>query len=607
MSVVPARRAWVRGRARRRGALAWVRWGLLLGGLLLGGLLGAGGCMAVPTVDTTEPAPLAVGESREVVLEALRLDVAGYEQVLTRADLLALPRETRRKLWLYDLDLRGEAGEQRLIDHALAAIRATDPTDASLGQAERNMVRLLNMTPANADLSGTPMANLLNLAPQVGIAAPEVLAESMGIEVDAPFLGGEALAGSLVDNVISSHPNARRRPAPVSDAHPDGTAPVPKGHLPVTLEDVATGLETLSQTYGPYVAPGETHPGFVSGATKADMLEPGFFMAVRANANALPFKGCDLSHAAAGSVTSIGKESTPLFDFSDPNWITIVGVVEKPAVTEMQFTIVEAPGFVKAGDSALPLPMGNGPVWHLPAWSLERVVADAGLRAFQERTWSKSWALGADPKPLFEVTLREGWMQLRSKGDIGAPPPPLYIWDLMGLVAQTRLHDGPDPEAPSVDAIPEGQASVTFTLRDIPIGVTHDQINASIQANLEADPSSLVSVAAQILDQSAGAPDFYYVRPLWNAAEQGDWLLFVLPDDVAGAPTYATPGFFADSALTQPIHSQRSVEGDTSHLKVRVSPGQTFYCADQVGGAFRVDVLAKPSLARVRLRVTRVR
>lgn len=569
------------------------------------------GCIAAPPVELADTSALAIGESRELTLHALRLQVSGYEQVLTRTDLLSLPQKVRRNLWLYDLDLRGEAGEQRLIDNALARIRDMDQTDPALGLAERNMVRLLKMTPANADLKGTPIHQLLNLAPQVGIAAQEVLAASMGIDVSAPFLGGEALGGALVDGVISSHPNARMRPTPVTDANPSGLLPVPRGHLPVTLEDVVTDLQTLVQTFGPIQQGGQTHPGFLAGTTQASLLLPEFHMVVRANANALPYKGVDLSHGARGSVTSIGKDVAPLFDFSDPEWLSVVGIVENPAVTEMSFVMVEAPTAVVPGGSQLPKPMGNGSVWQLPEWSLERVVADAGLRSFSERTWSKNWLLGKDPTPLFSINIRDGWMELDTKGNLGKPPAPLYLWDLMTLVAQQRLHDGPDLEKPEIGAIPEGQASVRFTLRDVAIGVNQAQITAAIQRNLEADPTSLVNVATYVLDQSAGAPDFYYVRPKWDApmAEQGDWLFYLHPDDLGDNPTrsYAQPGFFSDAGLTQPIHAETSVLGDQKHLKVRISAGQVLYAADDRGAAYRIDVMAKPSLSRVRLRVTRVR
>ncbi|HAN30401.1 MAG TPA: hypothetical protein DCQ06_02275, partial [Myxococcales bacterium] len=170
------------------------------------------GCVAVPSLELNEPSPLQIGESRQVTLEALRMDVSGYEQVLTRADLLTLPAETRQGIWLYDLDLRGVAGQQRLMDHALTSIQGSVLTDPTLGAAERNMIRLLNMTPANADLRGTPMNELLSLAPQIGFAAAEVLAASLDIEVDEPFLASNALSDALVEGIISSHPNTQTRP-----------------------------------------------------------------------------------------------------------------------------------------------------------------------------------------------------------------------------------------------------------------------------------------------------------------------------------------------------------------------------------------------------------
>ncbi|HAN31142.1 MAG TPA: hypothetical protein DCQ06_06040, partial [Myxococcales bacterium] len=405
-------------------------------------------------------------------------------------------------------------------------------------------------------------------------------------------------------------PNPQPRPINPSTKYPDGRAPVPEGHLPITLEDVVADMQTFSVNFGPYTNNGIFHPGFVVGDASAEILQPNFQMIVRANANALPFKGVDLSNGSVGSVTSIGKEDTALFDFSDPAWLQIEGIAPSPKVSELQFRVLESPETITAGDSPLPAPLGNGSVWQLPVWSLERVVAVAGVKAFGQRNWQKQWSIGSDPSPLFEVSIVDGWMVLVTKGDVGTPPAPLYIWDLMGLVAQRRLHDGPDPQDPDVDRIPEGQANVTFTLTDIPVGVSSSQITAAIRKNLEVDPDSLVDIAQIILDQSQGAPDFYYVRPKWSAptVEQGDWLFFIEDSDQGQWPrSYANPGFFADEGLSQPIHTQDEVQGDVAHLKVQIVAGMRLYCEDNNGASYQIKVLDKPSEARVRLQISRLR
>lgn len=575
-------------------------------------------CLALPAPPSPPgdaPAlPLQVGEERIVELHALRLDVKGFEQVVTKQDVLALPRAVREDLWLYDLDLQGGDGTPHLLDNALASIRALDTTDGKLGPAERNMVRLLNMTAATADLSGTALQELLSLGPQVGIPSQEVLAEAMGVDADAPFLDTEVVARSLVKNVISTHPNARWRRGAVDAAHPDGRWPVAEGHLPVTLEDVASDLTSLTARYGPYADKGQFHPGFMVGVTQAPLLQPDFRMVIRANANALPFKGVDLDTASVGNVGSIGKEAAPLFDFGDPDWLRIEGITPKPAVTRMTFQLVEHPEFLAPGTSPLPLPQGNGAVWRAPPWSIERLVSDAGLMAFAKRQYQRQFMVGDDPTPLFQIDIQDGWMKMTSKADVGAPPPPLYLWDLIAQVVQVRLHDGPDPDAPEIGALAEGEADVRLSLEDVQVGVTAAQITEAIRGNVQRDPSGLVKAAAHIIDQRAGAPDLFFVHPAAGSGPHAgtDWLYFVAADDLASdsgrdIAAYQHPGFYGDEALTLKLSNKLEVDGDTTHHKVRVSPGETWYCEDDGGRVFRLRILPKPSPARLRLAVGRVR
>lgn len=564
-------------------------------------------CLVLPEppapLPTGSPALLSVGDAREVELHAMRLDVSGYEQVLSKADILALPQKVRRNTWLYNLDLRGHDGSPRLLDNALGQIRGKDPKAPELSIAEANMIGLLNMTPANADLTGTRVEQLLALGPKVGIPSEEVLANALGVDVDAPFLSRDALAKAVVQGVIGSHPNAGTRPGKKTAAHPDGRIPVPIGFLPVTLEDIAFDLKNLPQRFGPYADGGLYHPGFMVGTTEARLLTDDFKMTVRANANALPFKGVDLGNGEVGSVPSIGRDGDGLFDFDDPDWLRIEGIAAKPAVAEMTFQLVEHPQLIEPGDSPLPTPTGNGKVWTLPPWTIERSIAQAGLETFQKRVYSKSFFIGDDPVALFTMTIDHGWLTMTSKGAVGDPPKPLYVWDLMNEVAQVRMHDG---------GIPEGKADVRFTLRDVAVGVTADQIEQMVRRNLEQDPTSLVDAAAFLLDQHAGAPDVFYYRPRHGSPHAGsDWLYFVndkdLPEDGPHKiADYVRPGFWSDAALTQPAGGKLAVDGDDAHHKVQIQAGDVLYCADHQAQVFRLDVLAKPSQARVHLRVTRV-
>ena len=585
--------------------------------LLLGCLLGLTACISLPE-PPSEPAgasstPLAVGDRRVVELYSLRLEVEGFEQVVSKAEVLKLPTSVRERLWLYDLDLGGSGGKPRLLDNALARIRSLPEDDPKLGAAERNMVRLLNMTAANADLTGTALDSLLSMGPQVGIPAQEVLAESMGVNVDDPFLSNDVVAKALMEGVVRSHPNTRFRHGAPTAEHPDGQIPVAAGHLPVTLEDVASDLGSLTARYGPYDQGGEYHPGFLVGVVQGQVLQDDFEMTIRANANALPYKGVDLSLGAVGSVASLGKEGVPLFDFSDPDWLRIKGIRPEPVVTTMTFQLVEHPTFLAPGTSPLPKPWGDGKVWQTPAWTLERVIAEAGLLAFAGRNWQKSFFVGSDPTPLFNIDIDDGWMVMSAKGDVGSPPPPVYLWDLVNQVVQVRLHDGPDLNNPTVGALAEGSANVRFTLENVAIGANASQITTAIRHNLEADPSGLIGAAAALIPQHSGAPDLFYLRPRADdPAHAGtDWLYFVAADDLPedsgrDHSAYSKVGFFADATLLSKVSSQLLVAGDGSHEKVRISPGDVLYAVDDGAMRYRIEVLAKPSPARIKLAITAV-
>ncbi|MCA9542236.1 MAG: hypothetical protein KC620_25240, partial [Myxococcales bacterium] len=136
-----------------------------------------------------EAKPLRVGETRQVELWFTPLDVTNFEKTLGRLDLRKLPPHILERTWLTDIELRGvDNGAPQLIDHALAAILSRDPADPTLSPAEANLVRLLQMSPATADLSGTAMAPLLDLAPNLGFSVPEVLGAALGVAPDQAFL-----------------------------------------------------------------------------------------------------------------------------------------------------------------------------------------------------------------------------------------------------------------------------------------------------------------------------------------------------------------------------------------------------------------------------------
>jgi len=151
----------------------------------------------------------------------------------------------------------------------------------------------------------------------------------------------------------------------------------------------------------------------------------------------------------------------------------------------------------------------------------------------------------------------------------------------------------------------------------VPVGVTTEDLVASIKSNLAADPAPLTDIAEIINDNAEGDPDFYYYRPnLSNTASvQGDYLYFVAPVDIRtddyNIPLrpfdkYASPGFYADPALTQKVSTKSLIDDDSVHEKVKISEGDTLYIQDDEGRRFRIDVGPKPSEHKVALDITRL-
>lgn len=70
-------------------------------------LLAASGCVdPVTLAEPPDTSPLTVGESREVELRYLRLDVRDFTKTLTLDELSTLPRATLQRTWLFDLEAR---------------------------------------------------------------------------------------------------------------------------------------------------------------------------------------------------------------------------------------------------------------------------------------------------------------------------------------------------------------------------------------------------------------------------------------------------------------------------------------------------------------------
>lgn len=545
---------------------------------------------AVP--DDTPPPALTPGQSRELELRYLALEVRGFDNELSLEELRAMPRAILEGVWLADLDIT------QLMVNSLDQLSSLPPEEVeTLGPAARNMRDLLNMTPDNANLEGTSMEELIALSGSVGIPPARALANLLGVGVTDRFIPPEIVAQVMLKNVVGSHPNAQFRRGPVDEAHPDGMYPVAPSSLPLTLIDVVTNFEDMAERFGPA---GE-HPGFVSEARGLTVVEDGFAMHTYVNANALPYKGADLGNASVASVNSIGAQIETAHDYSDPNWMSIEGLVPDPKVSELTFTVFENDAFIPGGDSREPVGTGNSPGWTLPEWEFERVILEMGLELeARVPAHCDEYELGTGVVAFRACVDEDGWVTMETFNDLGNPPPPSYLHDIILEIAQVRLHDG---------GIPEGEADVALSLRDVEVGVETDELIEQTRENLEQNPEALREFASLITDSTVGDADFYYVR-----VEGEDWLYFVIEDDLRldaeGQPVrdygYAQPGFFADEGLTNKLSSTETLAGDSDHEKLRIAPGDVLYAADDDGQRFEIRVGEKPSRAWVSLEVTRL-
>jgi hypothetical protein len=566
----------------------------------------AGGCAEGASTSTDRAEQLSVGESRTITLEALRFDVAGFEKRIDRGYILDLPADVRDRLWLLDLDLSNGPNTPQLIDRSLSAIRALDP--AMLSGPARNMQRLLSMTPDNADLADTSIASLVDISPLLGIAPERVLADLFQIDADSTFLPDSVVSRTLVEQVIATHPNAQTRLGPRTDDNPDGIYPVTPGALPVTLTDLVSNFATMSSRFGPYDQGGAIHPGFLVGDTRADVIGDDFAIVVRANANALPFRGVDLGLGELASVSSVRSQIREMFDFDDPTFLRVEGLVSgQPKLSALTFRVVEAPAYYPGGNSPEPRGQGNSTAWTLPAWTLERVLLGAAQSAFQDLTSHVEYGAKDRSSPLFTADVADGFQTLFVEGGIGSPPAPSYVWDLLLEVAQRRLHDGD---------IPEGEADVEFTLENVSVGIDTKTIEQRVKDNLRQNPENMLALTERILDNTRGAADFYYDRQTdGDPAQRGDWLYFVAEGDMGlaadGNPRraygYTVQGFYSDAALSSKVSTTEVVGTDSSHEKVRLDDHPVLYLADDDGAVFKLTRGAKPSDSRITLTLERVR
>lgn len=520
---------------------------------------------------------------------------------------------------------------------------------------EYAMVRLLTMTPRNGNLAGTTFGSLWTYfhTPEknnnaFGLSFEDILAATLFCPDDPAdpddtgecvkslksfaqeenpslkkveqelhmqtFIPLDILAEALKRTLMYSHPNINN----------------PKGILPISLYDALMNMQTLSEKFGPI----DVHPGLLmlddsdmdgipEFATRSDALLPTFRMIATAESNLRRVDGIDAS-IGSGSMF-INHALAPLtFDFMDENKVQIIGIKDVPTV-DMRMKINELDIRIDSCDedpvackTNLPnSPLGTNYIWSAPLWSLERIIAEAAYETYKNRHFDYCFIKGNPCDALVQIGAGNdppGWSAFDVT--IGASmPKPQFFWELLLDVAQTALHDftGPDindvdkdgdfteilPAANGEPELDEGQVNPIFALKEVPIGLTAEEMIAQIRPTLQAQADKIAEVILGNYWQENDHLDFYYRRGEDGGAP---YLYFAGSSDKRPDPTnpsqlaaynYKNPGFFADLGLTQKV-SSTSIEGvaDTEHEKYRLPEGESvLYMQDDTNSVYKLHFI----------------
>jgi len=449
---------------------------------------------------------------------------------------------------------------------------------------EYALVRLLTMTPANVVVKGTSIEGLQGIADgailgiTIGGGFNQVLAETLGIERTREIVTTPSAALALRTEWISTHPN------------------LAKGVLPVTLYDAMNDLEPLGSLLGP----AGNHPGVTDPSTppKSKVFGPDFKMVLGATSNLRWRDGIDLG-AGKDYIAVIQDTKGPSFndvlefDFEDPAKFDVVGLIPSPTV-DLRFKILENAAFIPScsGNNAckgnLPgAPLNGSSIWAQPGWQLERIITTAARNDYKTRVYEDCLidflgcqarvAVGKDGDPA-------AWTKFDILFNLGNPPKDQYLWELINEVAQVALHKF------GSTTVPEGQANVAFTLSDVPVGLTADQIRKAVRPYLQQQAPELSKGLLGDYAKNNGAVDFFYQR----GADGAPYLFFIAPTDPRPIADYSYKqvGFFEDEALTKKASTTADGgSGDTAHEKVKLTPGdRTLYIADDTGQLARLRI-----------------
>jgi hypothetical protein len=528
-------------------------------------------------LNESEPAPLVLAMDRTEVAELFGEQAASIRLLsLDPSPLLANTLDALRNACGDEWE---EDNEDPNHDCTLTELGQTFGGMASPWQAsaEYALVRLLTMTPANVDVSGTTseqLANLVDALASVGEVPPfsQVLADALGRERTEPMVSEEALVMSLREHFVGSHPEVG-----------------PEKELEVTLADALADLTTLADRYGPV----GDHPGIIAGEVGGAVFGPDFQMVVTADSNLRIVDGVDGS-GGKGFVTVLADATGPTyddeleFDFSDPDRFRLEGLVDDLRV-DLRVRLDEHVGFVPSCVGDPPCqdnepgdPIDDTSVWALQPWVLEHVVTAAAKYDYDRRTWFAIYVNGLAQVQIGLEGNPPGWVHYEIEGGLGDPPGDQYLWETVLEVAQVALHHTPWTD------FAEGSASVAFTVRDVPVGISGAEATEAVRPYLQEQASLLSDLLLGNYRESNDPVDVYYRR-----GDDGQaYLWFVgaeeLPVDVEYP--YDRPGLYGDPDLTEKL-SRKEIAGvrDTSHEKLALEAGETVvYFADDEGQTYRV-------------------
>ncbi|WP_437983107.1 hypothetical protein [Sorangium sp. So ce117] len=474
------------------------------------------------------------------------------------------------------------------------------------------LVRLLSMTPANANVTGTTLTELKALFDDnpdtFTFDFADVLADSITIDLavqpaptavrnnrTAPFVPIPKLILALQQQLLGTHP---------AIANPDGV------RMSVSLYEALLDLQPLSEKLGP----SGDHPGVLvrddeTFTTKSDVLLPDFQMRVVAESGLRRVSGVDLSKGAGDMFLRDGD--APLrFDFTDPEKLQISGIAPTPTI-DMRISLHEMPTEVEACvESEEPackenrpgMPVGSKTVWSAPPFMMEHIVGKAAYLTYGERApfagcyfrvsgtceVGVNIGLGDEPRGWSSFTAHVGSTH-------PATPEPQFLWELLTEVGQAAIHDPTGDGAPEIS---EGAAQPIYALHGVSIGLTADEIEADLRPTLQSQANEIADIILGRYWVNNDGLDFFYGR---GAPDGAPTLFFVAEDDLrpsdqsSEAPrayTYESPGFFTSPDLSEASKvSTKELDGvdDTTHEKYRLPPGETtLYMQDDEGAVYEV-------------------